>query len=138
MLIGFYCVNLLLWCWLLFSCSLWLWWYRSLQLLSCKNTRFAPTDILMLENGKLYWLWMIDIFLALWCMQALTCHSLLFNSIVALKFHLILSKGFNCLNSDNLRKQNTSFEGFSVTVVSYITVSYQFYMCNSIRYVRQF
>ena len=122
----------------IFMFSLWLWWYRVLQLLSCKNMRFAPTDILMLENGKLCWLWMIDIFLALWCMQVLTCHSLLFNAIVALKFHLILSKDFNCLNSDNLRKQNPSFEGFSVTVVSYITVSYQFYMCNSIRYVRQF
>ena len=122
----------------IFMFSLWLWWYRVLQLLSCKNTRFAPTDILMLENGKLCWLWMIDIFLALWCMQVLTCHSLLFNAIVALKFHLILSKDFNCLNSDNLRKQNPSFEGFSVTVVSYITVSYQLYMCNLIRYVRQF
>ena len=44
MLIGFHCVTLLLWCWVLFLCSLFeLGWYRFLQQLGCKNTHFAPT-----------------------------------------------------------------------------------------------
>ena len=34
----------------------------------------------------------------------------------ALKFRPILTNDFNCSNSDNLRKPNPSFEGFSVTV----------------------
>ena len=38
-----------------------------------------------------------------------------YNAIFALKFCPILTKDFNCLNSDNLRKQNPSFEGFSMT-----------------------
>ena len=36
---------------------------------------------------------------------------MLFNAIFALKFRPILTKDFICLNSDNLRKQNPSFEG---------------------------
>ena len=60
------------------------------------NLSFLVHNILMLENGKLWcWLWMIDILIALLCMQVLTRHSLLFNAIFALKFRLILTKDFN-------------------------------------------
>ena len=66
--------------------------------------KFLVHYFLMLENGKLSWLWTIDIFIAL-------------NAILAFKFCLVLTKYFNCLNSDfeNLRKRDPSFEGFSVT-----------------------
>ena len=65
----------------------------------------------MLENGKLCWLWMIDIFIALYVCNVLTCHFLSFYAIFASKFRPILTKDFHCLNSDNLRKRNLSFEG---------------------------
>ena len=48
-------------------------------------------------------------------MYVLTCHFLSFYAIFALKFCLILTKDFNCLNFDNLKKQNLSIEGFSLT-----------------------
>ena len=68
---------------------------------------FLMHYFLMLENGKM---WMIDIFIALLCMQALICHFLSFYAIFALKFRPILTKDFHCLNSDNLRKWNLSIQ----------------------------
>ena len=47
---------------------------------------------------------------------SLTCHFLSFYAIFALKFYPILTKDFICLNSNNLRKRNPSFEGYSVTL----------------------
>ena len=66
----------------------------------------------MLENGKLCWLWTIDIFIALLC----KFHFLSFYAIFALKFRPILIKDFHYLNTDNLRKQNLSNGRFFVTV----------------------
>ena len=67
-------------------------------------------------NAQKWWLWIIDIFIALLCMCVLTCHFLSFYAIFALKFCPILTKDFHCLNSNNLRKRNLSNGRFSVTV----------------------
>ena len=62
---------------------------------------------------------MIDIFITLLCMKVKYAIFCRFNAILALNFSLILTKDFNCLNSDNdnLRKRNLSFKSFSVTVI---------------------
>ena len=67
-------------------------------------------------NAQKWWLWIIDIFIALLFMCVLTCHFLSFYAIFALKFCPILTKDFHCLISNNLRKQNLSNGRFSVTV----------------------
>ena len=75
----------------------------------------------MLGNGKLCWLLMIDIFIAIdHSAFKYASFSVLFVVVFfALKFCQILTKDFFCLNSDKLRKPNPSFEGFSVTGEKY-------------------